>query len=62
MPNGLQCRGPLRRQNGTLFRRHRQAIGITTKSERVLSRGGALKEPRRVVFQEGSPYRNVPGS
>ena len=24
MPNGLQGRGPLRRQNGTLFRRHRQ--------------------------------------
>ncbi len=24
MPNGLQSRGPLRRQNGTLFRRHRQ--------------------------------------
>jgi hypothetical protein len=23
MPNGLQCRGPLRRQNGTLFHRHR---------------------------------------
>ena len=25
MPNGLQSRGPLRRQNGTLFRRHRHA-------------------------------------
>ncbi len=25
MPNGLQSRGALRRQNGTLFRRHRHA-------------------------------------
>jgi hypothetical protein len=43
MPNGLQGREPLRRQNGTLFRRHRhelqQKFCIRAFHEEVLSAG-----------------------
>jgi hypothetical protein len=43
MPNSLQGRGPLRRQNGTLFRRHRHqhygdAAGQTCKGSRAVVR------------------------
>src|ERR1017187_7118985 len=59
MPNGLQGRGPLRRQNGTLFRRHRQRRGSRLLPKLHLSTPQMVEVPMNLESANRLPSRTM---